>query len=446
MRTKLSVVVIGAATCAAFLHCGGGDDSTGAQASDAGSDAVANDSAPSGGDASTTDSAAATIDVNGSLVGGVGPNGAIVNRDVVVIDANDVVTKVTTDASGKFVVHGVQPPYDVAVPFDPPDAATPGLARFYAGISAPNPTVTGTDYNAYPTAPQQTSTVTFTANACAACEIYFTSPDYNVRQSGTGAASPYSVSYTWSGSATHSAPMHLYVTDNSGVFQSYVDLPSTALNAGGTTALGSPTLTAVTNGNVSITVNVPASATIDEFGVTMFNTDGSSFGSSGALTTSPGVGNYPRLANVIIAANARAYLGSAEFEGNVKYSEATIPGSITMSMVASPTLLTPAKSATGVSDTDTLTWSAFGTSPTTYVVVLWITGGAYSYVYTDNPSFTLGRLTKGGMGLSSATNYNWEVVAGGNYASVDDVVQQTAAANGVITYNGNSLPQTFTTK
>lgn len=446
MRTTLGVLML-TGLCLPFFQCGGGDDSTGAQASDGGAnDSSTSDSAPTGDSSTTTDSSTEVIDVNGSLVGGTGPNGAIVNRDVNVIDANDVVTKVTTDAAGKFVAHGVQTPYDIAVPFDPPDAASPGIGQYYAGISAPNPIVSGSDYNAYTTPPQQQSTVTFTADACASCLIFFSSPDYNVRFAGTGAAAPYSVNYTWSGSATHSAPMHVYVTDNTVVYQSYVDLPAQALNAGGTTALGTLTLAPVTNGNVSITVNLPASSVLDDFNVVVSHADGSNqLGYSGALTNSPGVGNYPRLPNMVLTAAASSYVGSADSQAKVVYSEAAIPGSITMSMIVAPTLLTPASAATGVTDADSLSWSPFGT-PTVTVLQLVDSGGKYTELRTTASSFVLGRLTKAGMGLKATTGYQWLVQSGGQADTMDHFVTHTATPQGTITYEGQSLTQKFTTQ
>ncbi len=445
MRTKLGVLAIGC-LCVPFFQCGGGDDSTGAQVTDAGSgDATTTDGA-SPNDAAVTDSGPKTVTVAGSLIGGANADGPLANREVVVIDANGAATKLTSDANGKFGAPNIAVPYDIAVPFTPPDAATPGGAWFYSGISRANPIARGSDYVSATAdeTPQQT-TVTFTTTSCSGCYVWFSGPDDNIRSSGVAGASPYSVTYHWTGSATHSAPFHIYLSNAAGAFTNYIDMPSQPLTASGTTALGTPTLATTTSGTMGVAVTLPTSYVFGGSNVAINHTDGSriAFGPDPSALAS--LVSFPQVPGVLIAMENSAYAGNAGAFANITIGEAGAPVEVATNLIAAPSLLTPADAATGITTAQSLTWSAFGATSISQALIT-RAGNPDIIVYTAAPAVDLGRLAKGDIDLAAASTYNWRVGAGAGYATMDDLMAQNPLPKDTVEYNSNTVSQTFTTQ
>jgi hypothetical protein len=463
MRSTFAFVTL---SCAAALlfHCGGGDDSSGgAPVSDAGSGS----DSPVVGDSGSTDSGpvdsgppVTRVDVNGLLNGRASDNGPLASRNVVLIDALGVVTKVVSGADGKFQVLGVAAPYDLVAPYEVADAATPATQLYYADLTRPDPVIATHDYANGSFPPPYTATVTFTINACLNCPITFsgrsTGLDFGSADSespliGTGAASSYSVTYSWyGGNVSSTANFHAGVKSVAGAFIAADQITGVTMSLGGTTALGALTGAALGTSNIVVTSTLPAGYTaVSPPEMNAYYADSAHAGYSYAASGVSATLATPDIAGTIV--ETQLDIAGAQGTANAfVYQPFANALTATFNLPAPSVPLTPTNSALDVTDTQTMTWSALST-PALYTIELNDGNEAYYQINTSSTSFDLGRLTKAGIPLRGATVYHWHIDTATEWAT-DDAYAVPARTGfpgyplSQTLYNTASLAQPFTTK
>ncbi len=409
-------------------------------------DGGSSDGSPSNDGAPLGDGATGTIDVNGTLTGrAVVGGGPLASRDVVVIDANGVVTKTSSGADGTFHVAGVKTPYDVAVPYIPVSPDMHSSPRYYAGITRVDPVVSGIDYNpSYLTT--RSANITFTV--CSNCNLWMSGPDDSHFDFGTGVSQ--TIKYTWHGDSTRTIDLHFYFQQSqtqSVPFTAHVDKASVALADGQTVALGDlgAGTPIPTNTSTTFTATLPALYTYSGADVRFYGADDSSIAYQQWDELSSTV-LIPPVATLRVTAGGTSLGPSGEHAyWSVGYAAATsVPTAISASVLPAPVLLTPSNHAVGVPSSQVLSWSAFG-APSSYQVYLAETNGVELLAYTSSTSFDMTRLGLAGIVLASGHTYSWQAITD-EHKSIDDLVTSTAppAVDGVVRYAAHSSSQSFT--
>jgi hypothetical protein len=446
MRTRWSVFAVGC-LCGVSVHCSGSDDAAAPGGStDAG--VVADTNAPPTDAAPPTDSGPnlPRVNVAGTLLGRASDNGPLASRDVIIIGADDVVVKTSSDGNGKFSASGVATPYDIGIPYFPTDAAAPALPTFYAGISRPDPIVEGNDYTAPISESQYQATVTWSANVCVGCTMIITAPSDHAQFPGAGPASPFSQPLHWYGPTNITTPIHFYIKDATGAYTSYLDISSQALVSNTPVALGTVGLTPVpSTGDLTFTATPPASYASQSTSLQVNTSDNSQIDLFSTATATL-AGKFPLLPGVSLIAAAAATGPVSEYTtGQEQLLAASAAPTLAMNLPIATALLTPTDHSTGVALSLGLTWSAFA-SPIVYSGTLTGPSGGYISFYSATPAIDFSKLAKAEMAVAPATTYTWGVSAGGLATKMDEFVAVAPSGLGVPSYRTASVYQTFTTQ
>ncbi|HEX7664746.1 MAG TPA: hypothetical protein VF407_09550, partial [Polyangiaceae bacterium] len=337
MRARVSIsVCIAVLAGVGAVHCVGDEPKVGVVGDDDGGGVTGDGGGGSGGDGaigdggSGSDAAPSVIDVDGTLVlpndDDTSPSTApLANRQIVVLDANGVLTKVTSGADGKFHVGGVKTPYDTLVPFDAPDAGGIVTPVYIGGLTRSNPTLFGVPFGPR-VSPEHSATIAFSENVPTGSTIVVSAGEYNHPNPGTGSTQIFnSFAATWYGpSTTTTASVGLLQYDSSGTFTKFGLVGMQTFTDGVTKALGSPTLAALgANKTVTITATPPGTYSISSNLARFVTADNTFLGTSEAATATATLNVPPLLSTQVFLESQANGPNNSQSTAFVTYADYT---------------------------------------------------------------------------------------------------------------------------
>ena len=338
----------------------------------------------------------------------------------------------TTDASGKFAVTDVEPPYRIVIETDTNEFVV------FTGVTSPNPTLrVGNSPSAYHTTLEGELQNTVAG-----------------RKAGLSLASPAALGAKYADTTGATLPYaidaYLIKPSTSGRLYALEWTPNIDGNADSFTGYGSTAELNLANGapmagldialdpvpatlNLEIGASVPADYDVlattagvrlwpeEQLGFSLLT---ASFDSSIPLPVTVHAPDLPgarMVANVIVSKP-----GGTQPIGATWASVPAAAATADLTVPARPVLLGPADGATGVGVGSELTWTA----PTGSLSLLQLNGDIDLNAYTNEPRFTLPDLSAFGTDYGSAAGYTWNVLVFGleGFTDVDSILTD----NGVL--------------
>jgi hypothetical protein len=354
--------------------------------------------------------------VNGQVLDGFGQG--LSGRTVLIAGRTT-----TTDASGKFTLSGATIPYDLVI-IEPAPAK---VATVYAQLTRLDPKLYdfagGTSASVQATLagniaggdPFPTATTTLTGVSWGSAE----------RSTGSYVTStPYSFPVAWSGPSSSTGSVHAlqWTVDANGTvtgYRAHGVKTGVTLTTGTTTSNADVLLTAVLTDNVSATITAPSGYNLVERTLYLVFDDQAYFPVSDDTVATPtlslpvpsGIG-----AKVIISATGNN--GSAQTTAQLSgVAPGTSGAALTLPAPALPTA--PVDGATGVDTSTDLVWTPVAGA--LHLLVLGASAADPTYIIVSGGTRArIPDLGAQGLGLPSARQYEWGLVAIGPYTGIDD--------------------------
>jgi hypothetical protein len=203
-------------------------------------------------------------------------------------------------------------------------------------------------------------------------------------------------------------------------------------------------LTAVTSGELSGTVTVPAGYSMYFKSISLQPVSNLQMGfifDQSAATTFDYV--TPVIANTSLVFTAVAKSAAGAISAVVKADQAAVASGLVFDIPAAPTLTSPANAATGVTVTTPFDWTSFPNGVSEFHAQS--ASGPTFYIFTSASTVNLPDLSAAGLPLPASTDYTWSIVA---YSPITvDLIATPGGINAVTVDldQSFSLSQTFTT-
>jgi len=331
----------------------------------------------------------------------------------------------TTDTSGHFSISNVTTPYDLITVFTSPSKA--GLV--YKGLTRADPTIVepGPSMDTLHTAKVHGSLTggNSLGSSSTVTNVAFGSPE-SMANTTNVTSNPFELTVRWPGPSTTTGTMHALqytagVTGLPAAFTGYGERANVSTTSSATTDGQDLVMSAVTSGNLSGTITLPAFGQLQQKSAYAMLADGAGFWIGSDATSSPAF-NY--LTPASIGATMSVIVTTTGLNNST--SSLTVNGltanaaSVSVNIQAPPAQAQPAAGGTGVTTNTDFTWTQFS-------------GGVHLVAFTPansmNPKFwvvTTGTTAKipdlsaQGLGLpTGGATYAWSVYAFAPFASSD---------------------------
>jgi hypothetical protein len=354
-----------------------------------------------------------------------------------------------SDSNGQFSIPNVTPPYDLTVVVMSPNK----VGVLFQGLRRADPTILVPGGHAIPNSGNVTGNVTAVYPLGTLTEktvVAWGSPEIPVLPPITEINNaPYTLNLSWVGPSSTTGTVHalqwqLNANHLPSQYTGYGTAPGVTVSSSGTTN-ADVAMSALSASTISGSVSIPASFTIDSKSFAIDFGDGAEI-ALGSDNTPSASFSYPFPAVSGASATVRA---QASLSGDASEIQlfGIAPGTNNLALnVPTPSTATlPADMAANVGTNTDFSWTPM--SGTVYVLQVQGPSGAPSYyVITAATTARIPDLAPQGLGLPAASQYSWNVLAVGPWASVDEIAGPTPnKPPGNSKFEGLTASRDFTT-